>query len=142
MPRPKALHHLVEDFLTLWDGPQTHITPLRHFLDHITQHDLRSRFDQVCFFEAMTHNGSSLACSDQYLQGQGLSATKDMMDIAVDSGLVSFLASQQGTEKSSDVPGGKLASEIHQVLEENELGDVDPMTKIAEFQADAEISEF
>ncbi|KAK7501280.1 hypothetical protein BaRGS_00007405 [Batillaria attramentaria] len=100
MPRPKALHHVVEDFLTQWDRPRPHITPLRHFLDHITQHDLRSRFDQACFFEAMTHKGSSLACSDQYLEGQGLSATKDMMDIAVNAGLIPFLGSQQGAEKS------------------------------------------
>lgn len=87
LPRPTALHHLVEDFLTLWDGPKTHITPLRHFLDHITGLDLRARFDQSCFLEMMTYDGPSPACSDQYMQGQGLSATQNMIAMITDAGL-------------------------------------------------------
>jgi hypothetical protein len=29
LPRPAALHHIVEDFLTSWDGSISHILPLR-----------------------------------------------------------------------------------------------------------------
>ncbi|KAK3091462.1 hypothetical protein FSP39_019980 [Pinctada imbricata] len=29
LPRPKLLHHIVEDFLTSWDGPLSHLLPLR-----------------------------------------------------------------------------------------------------------------
>ena len=87
LPRPTALHHVVEDFLTLWDAPRSHISPLRHFLDHITGTDLRSRFAQQCLLEAMTHSQPAMACSDQYLQGQGLTATPDMIATARQSGL-------------------------------------------------------
>lgn len=87
LPRPSAIHHLVEDFLTLWDAPRSHITPLRHFLDHITGTDLRMRFSQACFLEAMVHDSSSAPCSDQYLTGQGLTASPDQLDAAKLAGL-------------------------------------------------------
>ncbi|PVD38202.1 hypothetical protein C0Q70_00813 [Pomacea canaliculata] len=79
LPRPAAMHHIVEDFLTLWDRPFSHIMPLRHFLDHITKTDLRDRFSQACFFEAMTHDSVGLLCKQRYLMGQGLSATPEMI---------------------------------------------------------------
>lgn len=42
LPRPKAIHHMVEDFLTEWDSPISHIQPLRRFLEHCVQTDLRA----------------------------------------------------------------------------------------------------
>lgn len=42
LPRPQAIHHIVEDFLTEWDAPISHIQPLRHFLEHCLQTDLRA----------------------------------------------------------------------------------------------------
>lgn len=42
LPRPKAIHHIVEDFLTEWDGPVSHIQPLRRFLEHCVKTDLRT----------------------------------------------------------------------------------------------------
>lgn len=42
LPRPKAIHHMVEDFLTEWEGPISHIQPLRRFLEHCVQTDLRA----------------------------------------------------------------------------------------------------
>lgn len=41
LPRPEALHHMVEDFLTEWDQPISHSQPLRRFLEHCLQTDLR-----------------------------------------------------------------------------------------------------
>ena len=79
LPRPVAMHHMVEDFLTLWDGPHTHLAPLRHFLDHVTAADLRSRFAQPCFMESMTNREPSAMCNDQFMQGQGMTAMPDMI---------------------------------------------------------------
>ena len=90
LPRPTALHHIVEDFLTLWDAPQSHISPLRHFLDHITDTDLCSRFAQHCFLEALLNSQPSVVCTDQYLQGQGMTATPDMVAVARESGMYSL----------------------------------------------------
>ncbi|XP_032442656.1 FAD-dependent oxidoreductase domain-containing protein 2 isoform X1 [Xiphophorus hellerii] len=42
LPRPKAIHHMVEDFLTEWDTPLSHIQPLRRFLEHCVHSDLRA----------------------------------------------------------------------------------------------------
>ncbi|KAG7459495.1 hypothetical protein MATL_G00211320 [Megalops atlanticus] len=42
LPRPKAVHHMIEDFLTEWDAPISHSQPLRRFLEHCLQTDLRS----------------------------------------------------------------------------------------------------
>ena len=42
LPRPKAVHHMIEDFLTEWDGPVSHGQPLRRFLEHCLQTDLRA----------------------------------------------------------------------------------------------------
>lgn len=42
LPRPKAIHHMIEDFLTEFDAPLSHVQPLRRFLEHCTQTDLRA----------------------------------------------------------------------------------------------------
>lgn len=42
LPRPKAIHHTIEDFLAEWDAPISHIQPLRRFLEHCVQTDLRA----------------------------------------------------------------------------------------------------
>lgn len=42
LPRPAAIHHIVEDFLTDWTAPVSHILPLRRFLENCLDTDLRS----------------------------------------------------------------------------------------------------
>lgn len=42
LPRPTAIHHVVEDFLTDWTAPVGHILPLRRFLENCLDTDLRS----------------------------------------------------------------------------------------------------
>jgi len=44
LPRPDAVHHIVEDFLTDWTAPNAHILPLRRFLENCLGTDLRSFF--------------------------------------------------------------------------------------------------
>lgn len=44
LPRPDAIHHIVEDFLTDWTAPNAHILPLRRFLENCLSTDLRSFF--------------------------------------------------------------------------------------------------
>ncbi|KAG6926187.1 FAD dependent oxidoreductase domain containing 2, partial [Chelydra serpentina] len=40
LPRPDAVHHIVEDFLTDWTAPNAHILPLRRFLENCLDTDL------------------------------------------------------------------------------------------------------
>lgn len=72
LPRPKAIHHMVEDFLTEWDGPISHIQPLQRFLEHCVQTDLRNFYAESCFRLSLTHRQPPLSCQDRYLRGQGL----------------------------------------------------------------------
>lgn len=44
LPRPKLMHHMVEDFITEWESAVSHIQPLRRFLEHTTQTDLRAYY--------------------------------------------------------------------------------------------------
>ncbi|XP_047214540.1 FAD-dependent oxidoreductase domain-containing protein 2-like [Girardinichthys multiradiatus] len=72
LPRPKAIHHMVEDFLTEWDGPLSHIQPLRRFLEHCVQTDLRAFSAETCFHSALTHHKPPLFCQQGYLNQQGV----------------------------------------------------------------------
>ncbi|XP_061567115.1 FAD-dependent oxidoreductase domain-containing protein 2 [Cololabis saira] len=72
LPRPRAIHHMVEDFLTEWEGPLSHIQPLRRFLERCVQTDLRAFYAESCFRFALTHRKPPLFCQQGYLRGQGL----------------------------------------------------------------------
>ncbi|XP_047426748.1 FAD-dependent oxidoreductase domain-containing protein 2 [Mugil cephalus] len=72
LPRPKAIHHIVEDFLTEWESPVSHIQPLRRFLEHCVQTDLRAFYAESCFRSSLTHRKPPLFCQQGYLRRQGV----------------------------------------------------------------------
>lgn len=72
LPRPKAVHYMIEDFLTEWDGPISHVQPLQRFLEHCVQTDLRNFYAESCFHLSLTHRLPPLSCQHGYLRGQGL----------------------------------------------------------------------
>jgi len=69
LPRPNRLHHMVEDFLTEWVAPYTHIMPLRWFLENVLEDDLRNFYAESCFEYAMTGMEAPLQCREEYLNG-------------------------------------------------------------------------
>lgn len=89
LPRPKAIHHMVEDFLTEWDGPISHIQPLQRFLEHCVQTDLRNFFAETCFRLSLTHRQSPLSCQDGYLAGQGVTQKTQTGQEALNTAVVS-----------------------------------------------------
>jgi len=66
LPKPDRLHHTIEDFLTTWDAPNTHILPLRRFLEYSTGKDLRQFFVEDCLEIALTHFSLPDACKRQF----------------------------------------------------------------------------
>jgi len=72
LPRPKLIHHVVEDFLTEWKTPVSHIQPLRRFLEHCVQTDLRAFYAESCFRLSLTHRKPPLFCQHGYLKRQGV----------------------------------------------------------------------
>ncbi|XP_061702872.1 FAD-dependent oxidoreductase domain-containing protein 2 isoform X2 [Syngnathoides biaculeatus] len=79
LPRPKAIHHMVEDFLTEWDGPISHIQPLRRFLEHCVNTDLRAFYAESCFRLSLTHRMPPLFCRQGYLKQQGIAQKSKQM---------------------------------------------------------------
>jgi len=67
LPTPDRLHHIVEDFLTEFDAPISHILPTRRYFETCLGTDLRSHFDFECFELAMTHQTLPLDCQLKYL---------------------------------------------------------------------------
>ncbi|XP_028395270.1 FAD-dependent oxidoreductase domain-containing protein 2-like [Dendronephthya gigantea] len=82
LPKPDRIHHIVEDFLTNWMAPSSHIIPLRRFLENVSRKDLRNFFAQSCFKLAMTHSSVPLSCQDQYLKGSGLLGAQNLISLA------------------------------------------------------------
>ena len=72
LPRPDHMHHIVEDFLTLWDAPSSHILPLRRYLETVLDRDLRTFYASDCLEMAMLHQMVPLYCQQHYLSGRGI----------------------------------------------------------------------
>ncbi|XP_069593258.1 FAD-dependent oxidoreductase domain-containing protein 2 isoform X2 [Ranitomeya imitator] len=78
LPRPDHIHHVVEDFLTDWTGPNSHMLPLRRFLENCLQKDLRTFYADSCFVFSLTHQKLPIFCQQVYLQGQGLKRKEEL----------------------------------------------------------------
>jgi len=72
LPRPDSLHHVLEDFLTSWTAPLSHILPLQRFLGAVLGRDLRAYFSETCLVASLTHAALPASCQQQFVQGQGL----------------------------------------------------------------------
>ncbi|TDH02556.1 hypothetical protein EPR50_G00153840 [Perca flavescens] len=88
LPRPKAIHHMVEDFLAEWDSPISHIQPLRRFLEHCVQTDLRAFYAESCFRSALTHRKPPLFCQQGYLKRRGVAHSKQPWQHIHDAGVM------------------------------------------------------
>uniref|UniRef100_A0A3Q3W1K2 FAD-dependent oxidoreductase domain containing 2 n=1 Tax=Mola mola TaxID=94237 RepID=A0A3Q3W1K2_MOLML len=80
LPRPKAMHHMIEDFLAEWDAPISHIQPLRRFLEHCVQTDLKAFYAESCFLSSLTHRKPPLFCQQGYLKQQGVTHSQLWQD--------------------------------------------------------------
>ncbi|XP_038612599.1 FAD-dependent oxidoreductase domain-containing protein 2 isoform X3 [Tachyglossus aculeatus] len=92
LPRPAAIHHIVEDFLTDWTAPNAHVLPLRRFLENCLDTDLRSFYAESCFLFALTRRKLPPFCQRGYLRMQGLVGNERLRRHAVESGLLPDLA--------------------------------------------------
>lgn len=72
LPRPERVHHMVEDFLTKWNAPNSHIRPLRAFVENVVGKDLRYFTGEECLVLALTHDQIPYMCKRQFLNGQTL----------------------------------------------------------------------
>ncbi|XP_069855525.1 FAD-dependent oxidoreductase domain-containing protein 2 isoform X1 [Dipodomys merriami] len=108
LPRPAAIHHVVEDFLTDWTAPVGHILPLRRFLENCLNTDLRSFYAESCFLFSLTRQKLPPFCQLGYLSMQGLASTESLRQHGVDSRLLQdYAAMGQHREGSSQPPGSR-----------------------------------
>ncbi|XP_064633746.1 FAD-dependent oxidoreductase domain-containing protein 2-like [Lineus longissimus] len=89
LPKPRRIHHIVEDFLTHWMSPISHILPLRRFIEYCLEEDMREFYAESCFRYSLTSHTVPRKC-ENYLQGQGLSGTPELKKFARDIGLLSL----------------------------------------------------
>ncbi|XP_077982946.1 FAD-dependent oxidoreductase domain-containing protein 2-like [Glandiceps talaboti] len=76
LPRPSKIHHMNSDFLTSWKSPNSHVLPLRRFIENILERDLRYFYDDQCFRFAMTRGEVPSTCQDFYQRGIGIPGQK------------------------------------------------------------------
>ncbi|XP_064862681.1 FAD-dependent oxidoreductase domain-containing protein 2 isoform X2 [Oncorhynchus nerka] len=88
LPRPKAVHHMIEDFLTEWDGPISHSQPLRRFLEHCLHTDLRAFYAESCFRFSLTNRKPPLFCRQGYLRKHGIVRNSQLWQHAHEAGLM------------------------------------------------------
>ncbi|KAK3862612.1 hypothetical protein Pcinc_031546, partial [Petrolisthes cinctipes] len=62
LPRPTRLHHVLEDFNTLWTAQESHILPLRRFLETVTELDLRHHYAHTCLLHSLTRHNPPPTC--------------------------------------------------------------------------------
>ncbi|XP_070267142.1 FAD-dependent oxidoreductase domain-containing protein 2 isoform X2 [Myotis yumanensis] len=106
LPRPAAIHHILEDFLTDWTAPVSHILPLRRFLENCLGTDLRSFYAESCFLFALTRRKLPPFCQQGYLRMQGLVGTGSLRQHRVESGLLQdYAAAGKRREDSGQWPG-------------------------------------
>ncbi|XP_058287572.1 FAD-dependent oxidoreductase domain-containing protein 2 isoform X3 [Hylobates moloch] len=106
LPRPTAIHHIVEDFLTDWTAPIGHILPLRRFLENCLDTDLRSFYAESCFLFALTRQKLPPFCQQGYLRMQGLVSTESLQQHRVESRLLQdYAPTGRRLEDSSQQPG-------------------------------------
>nr|XP_028601489.1 FAD-dependent oxidoreductase domain-containing protein 2 isoform X1 [Podarcis muralis]XP_028601490.1 FAD-dependent oxidoreductase domain-containing protein 2 isoform X1 [Podarcis muralis] len=88
LPRPDAIHHIVEDFLTDWTAPNAHILPLRRFLENCLETDLRRFYAESCFLFALTRQKLPPFCQQGYMRMQGLMGNERLSRHGVEAGLL------------------------------------------------------
>eukprot|EP00106_Octopus_bimaculoides_P006681 XP_014774123.1 PREDICTED: FAD-dependent oxidoreductase domain-containing protein 2-like [Octopus bimaculoides] len=81
LPTPDDIHHMVEDFLTVWDTPNSHIFPLRRFLENVFNKDLRHFFSSTCAKFLLTLTSLPLFCEQYYMKGQGLTGSDLLLEM-------------------------------------------------------------
>ncbi|CAG0916793.1 unnamed protein product [Notodromas monacha] len=74
LPKPDKVHHVVEDFLSMWTASTVHILPIRRFLEDVLGQDMRLYFNSHCFELGLNFANVPAGCK-AYLQGQGLDMT-------------------------------------------------------------------
>ncbi|XP_069976996.1 FAD-dependent oxidoreductase domain-containing protein 2 [Penaeus vannamei] len=62
LPKPERVHHVLEDFLTVWTAQQSHILPLRRFLEYVIGRDLRHHNAHACLSHSFTNGRPPPLC--------------------------------------------------------------------------------
>ncbi|XP_001376043.2 FAD-dependent oxidoreductase domain-containing protein 2 [Monodelphis domestica] len=105
LPRPVAIHHIVEDFLTEWTAPLSHILPLRRFLENCLYTDLRAFYAESCFLFALTRQKLPPFCQHGYMKMQGLMGNERLRRHGIESGLMEdYTMDEQPADQKPGVP--------------------------------------
>lgn len=102
LPRPAAIHHIVEDFLTDWTAPNAHVLPLRRFLENCLGTDLRRFYAESCFLFALIRRKLPPFCQQGYMRKQGLMGNERLRRHGVEAGLLEDYAAVDSPHEQED----------------------------------------
>lgn len=84
LPVPDRIHHIVEDFTTVFDAPKTHVLSLRRFFENILQRDLRQFYVEQCMAASLLSTTLPESCKLYDMRGHGMSPTADQKGILLE----------------------------------------------------------
>ena len=65
LPKPTKVHHILEDFLTEWTAPKSHILLLRRFLESILNTNLKFQSQNSCLSYALQYVTAPIYCQNK-----------------------------------------------------------------------------
>ncbi|XP_039267135.2 FAD-dependent oxidoreductase domain-containing protein 2-like [Styela clava] len=80
VPVPDRIHHIVEDFTTVFDAPVTHVLGLRRFFETILGKDLRQYYVEQCMVASLVSSTIPESCKIYDMHGRGISAVADLKE--------------------------------------------------------------
>lgn len=80
LPVPDRIHHIVEDFTTVFDAPVTHVLGLRRFFETILGKDLRQYYVEQCMAASLISSTIPESCKLYDMQGNGISPTQQLKE--------------------------------------------------------------
>lgn len=72
LPVPDRIHHIVEDFTTVFDVPVAHQLLARRFFEYVVEFDLRSFYADHCMTAALTSDTLPESCRVYDVRGKGI----------------------------------------------------------------------
>lgn len=78
LPVPDRIHHLLEDFTTVFDSARIHILLVRRFFENVLGFDLRNFFAEHCMAAALTSAILPESCTHIDMRGHGMTKTEKL----------------------------------------------------------------
>lgn len=81
LPIPDQIHHIVEDFTTVFDAPISHVLGVRRFFERLLEKDLRQFYVEQCMVANLLSTTLPESCKMHDMHGSGISPPQEQKQI-------------------------------------------------------------